>query len=179
MLNEKLSAWVDGELDDTDAEQVMLKLLRQPEARRACETAVLIGDALRQEPAVSAGFSGRLMAALEQEPVVFAPAAIPSRPRVAKASENASSRWAALAASVAGVLMVGWIAMSPSEEGSRVVPASPALASNSAPSHLVNSARNDDEAYVMAHYAGATGTPVPGVAAFVRTVSSERMGATR
>lgn len=179
MLNEKLSAWVDGELDEAEAEQVMLKLLRQPESRRACEVAILTGDVLRQEPLVSSGFNARLMAALEQEPVVFAPAAIPARTRPAKKGEAAPPRWAALAASAAGVALVGWMVMAPRGEEPRLESSSPALAAKTSPLQLVGSARNDDEVYVMAHQTGAAGAPVPGVAAFVRTVGSERMGAAR
>lgn len=177
MLNEKLSAWVDGELDEAEAEQVMRSVLMKPDWRQACDTAFRVGDVLRAEPAVSNDFASRVMAALEQEPVVLAPARMPRREA---ANDAAPPRWMALAASVAGVAFVGWLALSQSggesQSGNAVMASK---APQPAASLLVRAPRNDDEAYVMAHQASAAGTPVPGMSAFVRTVSAEQVGPAR
>ena len=71
-LPERVSACVDGQAeDDTWLDEV----LKTPAGRQRWETYHLIGDALRQTSSLSANFSHRLMARLEQEPTVLAPRA--------------------------------------------------------------------------------------------------------
>lgn len=183
MMNEKLSAWMDGELAEEHAEHFVASLLRHPDMRAACATAWMVGDEMRGEPAVSQDFSARLMTALEKEPVVFSPASVPARaPREALPT----ARWMPIAASVAGVLFVGWLAFGIGGAGNGgqpealaaaqvaatpVAATSPARLSVSTPSNV-----DDDRAYIMAHYASGAGAPVPGAAPFIRTVSSEQVG---
>ena len=71
-LPERVSACVDGQVEDG---AWLDEVLKTPASRRRWETYQIIGDALRQTPPLSANFSHRLMARLEQEPTVLAPRA--------------------------------------------------------------------------------------------------------
>jgi sigma-E factor negative regulatory protein RseA len=76
---ERLSAWLDGELDAQEAEPLVGKLVRQPAWRRQYEDWCMVGDALRSNE-VAAQHSPRLCAriskALQDEPALLAPRAL-------------------------------------------------------------------------------------------------------
>ncbi len=101
---QRLSALLDGELD-ADGCAALLDRLRRDE--QACRTWAMLncaGDAMRSADVASfhsAGFVDRVSAALEREPTVLAPAALPQR--------AAARRWllpGAGAAVAAAVLLV-------------------------------------------------------------------------
>ena len=71
-LPERVSACVDGQAED---DAWLDEVLKTPAGRQRWETYHLIGDVLRQTHPLSANFSHRLMARLEQEPTVLAPRA--------------------------------------------------------------------------------------------------------
>lgn len=85
---EQISALADDELSDSQIE-VALAALRDPQARADWDIYHQIGDVLRSDDmafSLSEGFSARMAAALEAEPVILAPAplAAPTEaPRVA------------------------------------------------------------------------------------------------
>ena len=75
MSSERISALADGELDDSDVGAV-LKLLRQSEEKSTWELYHQIGDTLRSDEMafkLSDGFSAKMLARLEAEPVIIAP----------------------------------------------------------------------------------------------------------
>lgn len=77
---EQISALADDELSDSQIE-VALAALRDPEARADWELYHQIGDILRSDDmavSLSEGFSARMAARLEAEPVILAPQAAPS-----------------------------------------------------------------------------------------------------
>lgn len=87
MQAQNLSALIDGELSDAMAQQA-IKRLDHSDAERARLTEYLaIGDAMRglyaQPSAQHSGFTRRVMAALENEPVVLAPVRKPADRRPA------------------------------------------------------------------------------------------------
>lgn len=69
MLNEKLSALMDGELESSEANQVLAQINRDPEARQAWERMCIISTAIRQEEAlfVRSGFAAGVMSQLDSE----------------------------------------------------------------------------------------------------------------
>ncbi|MDQ8021691.1 MAG: sigma-E factor negative regulatory protein [Moraxellaceae bacterium] len=179
-MNEQLSAWLDGELDADSLARTTAGLRRQPEERRTCETYWLIGDTLRDEPVLSAGFSARVMEALKNEPVVLAPAALPQQRKIEP------NRWMAMAAASCAVLVVAWAGFSLGPDAAAPA-ATPMLAASPAPgaqARLVAAPARDvmlsgDRAYLIAHQAYAGGAPMAEVAGYVRTVSDESSGIAR
>ncbi|MDD5296170.1 MAG: sigma-E factor negative regulatory protein [Rhodocyclaceae bacterium] len=106
-MKAELSALMDDALDETDAASTLDDLSRDASLRQDWETWHRIGDSLRQgsEPVsgLSLDFTNRVMAALDDEPTVLAPRALPRR--------ASPLRFALpLAASVMGVGAVAWVA---------------------------------------------------------------------
>jgi sigma-E factor negative regulatory protein RseA len=98
----QISALIDGEVEEHEAADAIRASLDDAERWRLYW---LIGESLRHETAPLANLTEAVMARLEEEPVVLAPRRLRAeRPRL-------HPLWA-LAASVAGVLVVGWVAMS-------------------------------------------------------------------
>jgi len=115
-MNEQLSCWVDGELDDLAAGRILRSLKQEDSVQQDAELAYLIGDAIRGEMSLGAGFMGRFSEALQAEPTVIAPGAA-----AGKKAEHVNRRVFALsaAASVAAFMVVGWFA---ARTGSMVAP---------------------------------------------------------
>jgi sigma-E factor negative regulatory protein RseA len=108
-VKEQISALMDGELERREAAGAIGALESAGEAREAWRAYHLIGDTIRDTRMLSAGFSGRVIAAIDKEPTVLAPRpSLLTRP-------VAMPAWSALAASLAAVGFVGWVAFSPSE----------------------------------------------------------------
>lgn len=109
MLDEKLSALMDGELEGSEADQVLARIEHDGEARQAWERMSLIGAAIRREDALQmhAGFAAGVMAQLNdrdhrQEPRT------PERSNVVplKRRWNRSLAGLAVAASVAAAAVL-------------------------------------------------------------------------
>jgi sigma-E factor negative regulatory protein RseA len=166
-MKDKLSALMDGELDDKSAAEVIQALGRDREAVRAWRAYQLISDALRQGPVLSEGFTARFAERLAAEPTVLAPRALRGETR----------KWFALsaAASLAAVTMVGWIAFGPQPE---VAPRVAPLAQTETKPNLVPlpTAAND---YLLAHQGFSPRVSLQGMAPYVRTVSEQAVGPRR
>jgi len=84
VAGERLSAWLDGELETAETQVLLTRMLRTGDGRRQFEQWCLVGDALRSSE-VAAGHSPRLCArvasALQQEPALLAPRALGVRAR--------------------------------------------------------------------------------------------------
>jgi len=170
-----ISALMDGELEGHEADGAHARLRDDAGAREAWRAYHLIGDAMRAEPALSAGFTARVAARLAQEPAVLAP-----RPRRA----SGLPAWTyALAASLAIVFAggAGFFVMQQGAEPQAPMAAAnaptPAAASSGAERELAQvpppEAAND---YLLAHQAYSPRTSLQGMAPYVRTVSSEGRG---
>ena len=170
-MNDQLSALMDGELDDAESRQILTSLVRDPESHQAWHDYHLLGAALRNEPYLATDLTARVMAALEDEPVVLAPRNLP---RVDRA--NSGHGWMALAASVAGVAFVGWIALAPPSSSTN---AGAVLASiQKAPvvvaeSGTMQAARLQE--YLVAHQAHSPSMSPQGGTRYVRTVSAQHL----
>jgi sigma-E factor negative regulatory protein RseA len=104
-IREQVSAFLDGELPDSETELLLKRLTRDPDLRESFGRYALIGESMRgsgRTPSVSRGFAARLNRAIDGEPATAVP-----QPRKA-----ASARWwrpvagAAVAAGVAAVAIV-------------------------------------------------------------------------
>ncbi len=168
-MKDRISALMDGELDDRSAAMAIDALPSNPEALEAWRTYHLISDALGRSRMLSADFSARVAAALAQEPTVLAPS---------RAKRAEPRRWVAVAAGVAAVSLVGWLGFAPRETA--VAPtvaqapraaapqdAKPAAVPLPATIPLPNGA-ND---YLLAHQGFSPRVSLQGMAPYVRTVS--------
>src|SRR4051812_31187225 len=107
-MKDTISQLMDGELDDRPAAQVIGALASEGEARDAWRAYHLIGDAMRDTRLLSPGFAARVMDKLAAEPTVLSPHPLPGSRR-----RNWLAVPAAVAAGVAGVAVVGWLALAP------------------------------------------------------------------
>jgi sigma-E factor negative regulatory protein RseA len=157
-MKDRLSALMDGELDDKSAAAVIEALGHDQEAVRTWRTYQLISDALRESRLLSADFAARFSQQLAKEPTVLAP-----RPM-----QRESRKWVALsaAASVAAVALVGWVAFAPPPASVPVAQVQTEAAKPPAMVPLPNSA-ND---YLLAHQAFS---PRGSLAPYIRTVSEQ------
>lgn len=79
--DERFSAWLDGELDEAQAREVAGELLRRPDAQRRYAAWCMVGDALRSHEVLgehSPRLCARITRALQDEPALLAPRALPS-----------------------------------------------------------------------------------------------------
>lgn len=174
-MKERVSALLDGALDDDASARVFESIKRDAGLCEDWERYCLIGDVLRDESSLSAGFTDKVMASLDGEPTVLAPV------------RRERSAWAArlmpIAASVMGVAAVGWVALTlngPGPEVQRLASARPA-AVVAAPVERVAlaPAEASEREYLFAHQAMAPAAGMPGVAHYVRTVSDTRVAGER
>lgn len=166
-MKTRLSGLVDGELEARDAEVVLEAVKHDAELRERWRHYQLIGDALKGGGALHRDITVRVMAALEDEPVVLAPRR--SRPR------EWSRTVLALAASVAGVALVSWVALGPRNEEGR--PAAEFAAASapvqvSAQTTPAQPAAGDMQEYLVAHQAQAGSLRFRGGTENIRTVAA-------
>jgi sigma-E factor negative regulatory protein RseA len=158
-MNEKLSAWIDGELEREPARHLPLQLKRDADLRGNWDCYHLIGDALRgvQGPNLCA----KICARLDEEPTVLAPQ---RRSPAEKLRRYALSA----AAGVAAVAFVGWMALSGVQQGSQQIAANAEIKQVAVP------AGEGAKDYLLAHQRYSPSSAMQGVAPYVRTVAEQR-----
>jgi len=167
-MNDRISELMDGELDDRQAARLIGTLGGEGEARDAWRMYHLIGDAMRDASMLSAGFAARVAEKVAQEPTVLAPKALQSeRPR------NWFAVPAAVAAGVAGVSVVGWLALAPQAQAPAPAPAVAQVQPAQPQTIPLPSATSD---YLLAHQGFSPGSSLQGMSAYARTVSAEARG---
>lgn len=169
-----ISALMDGELDDLEAQRELRRLKDDPEQRERWDSFHLIGDALRGEAALSSGFGETFTRRLAAEPTVLAPRA--RAPRVGRVTTYALSA----AASVSAAALVAWVALTPNAPvGLQADATSPAsiIAAGKAPTEAplasVSSEGRMNE-YLLAHQGFSPSTAIQGLAPYIRSVSATR-----
>ena len=111
-MKNQLSALIDGEFDIASSEHLITSIKSGGEMKESWSHYHLIGDAMRGDVYLSQDFSARVMTALDNEPIIFAPnaninaKADTSAGAASKAPLNNSKVWS-IAASVAAVMFVG------------------------------------------------------------------------
>ena len=167
-MKHDISALLDDELGEDEADRAIDALRRDKELQEAWNTYHLMGDALRRSAEYSPHFSQQVMARLLEEPVLFAPSAQPRRSPLRLALP--------MAAAVMGMAAVGWVALSlntpqpvemagkPHSAGELVTPVK-----DQSPSGALKE-------YLVAHQAHSPSGGIQGVAPYVRTVSEIRKG---
>lgn len=163
-MTKEVSALFDGEQEEREAPSTWQTLKSETSLRQAWGEYQLIGDALRRERRLDADITARVMAELKDEPIVLAPRRKPP------------SHWQrtaiAMAASVAGVAVVGWLALTrepATRDGAQLVRNEPP------PIQVVSAAPvppKGIEEYMLAHQASAHGLHIQGGTQHIRTVSA-------
>jgi len=162
-MKEQISALMDGELEPAGEQTTLSRLSTDPSMRACWDEYSLIGDALRGESTLSSDFSAKLMARLEAEPTVIAPAASAA---LAQRRRSALDTFLPIAATVAGVAVVAWL-------GLRVEPADTARVARVANTARSVQAADADRAYLLAHHGYAGAQAVPGVGYYMRTAAEQ------
>ncbi|HXL75923.1 MAG TPA: sigma-E factor negative regulatory protein [Burkholderiales bacterium] len=169
-MNDKISALMDGELDEKSAAEMIDWLGRDRDALRVWRAYHLISDAMRDGCLLSDGFAARVAARLSAEPALLAPARLQAEPR----------KWLVLsaAASVAAVSLVGWLAFAPQREAPppQVAQASATPLKKQPAIVPLPSGTND---YLLAHQGFSPRASLQGMAPYVRTVSDSAQESTK
>lgn len=165
-MKEQISALMDGELFDDEAEALLDTMKRNPETDEDWQTYHLIGDILRQPDQAHADISAAVRQRLQAEPTILAPRA---RTRQQKA------RWFALsaAASVLAVGVVAWMSVQIAPEPAPQIAAQQSGYSVRPASYQTDGGVND---YLMAHQEMSPSAEMQGGAPYVRAVVGEQQG---
>ncbi|MDP8568017.1 sigma-E factor negative regulatory protein [Methylophilus aquaticus] len=135
-MKQQLSALIDGEADIERCEHVFLAAKSTGEVAEAWRHYHVIRDVMRDELFVqSSDMSRRIMAAIDDEPTVLAPAATMVASKVTHIRPQFGKYTWSIAASVAAAFFVGLF-----------------VVSQSGVSEPVQIADNDADQYVMAHH---------------------------
>lgn len=163
-MKERISALMDGELDDASAAMAIDALASDAAARDTWRTYHLISDALGKSRMLSASFTERVAAGLAKEPAVLAPGRLkPEAPR----------RWVAMAAGVAAVALVGWLGFAPQQTAVAPVAQAPRanLVVEAKPATVPLPSGTSD--YLLAHQGFSPRVSLQGMVPYVRTVSEQ------
>ena len=162
-MSERLSAWMDGELESAQAQQLMAQLKREGSIRGDWACYHLIGDTLRgvHGPDLSARVSIRL----ESEPIVLAPR---RRISVEKLGKFASIAAASVAA-VAFVAIVIQMNLPGPQPSSPAIASIPVVGVKQAAMQVSNCTRD----YLLAHQQYSPGNSMQGLGGYVRAMSQE------
>jgi len=174
----ELSALFDGESGIDDSRRIVKATARDAAARANWRLYALIGDELRGDAPAARDLTADVMARLREEPVVLAPRPLPVRHQ---------HPFLALAASLAGVGVVGWLALVDASApvapmgGLAAAPPAPTFARVAAPANAPAPAavrpvedrarRGDMSEYLLAHHTQAASFRLGDSTEHVRTVS--------
>jgi sigma-E factor negative regulatory protein RseA len=160
-MKQNISALMDGELFDDEAEALLNRINRNPDAHAEWHIYHLVGDALRQPDHLHANISTALRERLQSEPTVLAP-----RNRIRQ-----NAKWFALsaAASVMALALVAWMSVQIGSEPAPQVAMQQPTALRPA-SFSVNPELN---AYLMAHQEFSPSTDVQSTASYIHTVAGQ------
>ena len=159
VMGEQISRLMDGDLDGVAADAAMQELKR-PEGVETWVCYHVIGDALRRTIDPMPGFAVRFAARLGAEPTVLAP--------VALHGSRLPFAWA-VAATVAAVMVVGWVAVS-------TLDPQPTALARAREAAAVRSAQGGPQVvsqdYVLAHQEYSPSTQIQGLGPYLRSVSA-------
>lgn len=167
-MNERISALMDGEADESELDRDLLHLNGNTDLRRTWDTYHLIGDTLRGHAAPA--LAVKVLQRLAGEPTVLAPRRRAPRGKVAQYAFSA-------AAGAAAIALVAWLALPGlNPESQQVAAPAPPGTSSGAPVAVVTPIAEGVENYLLAHQSFSPAGAMQGVAPYVRTVADERRG---
>lgn len=171
---DRISALMDGELEANEAQLALSHLKDDAESRQRWEHFHVIGDAMRGEAILSAGFSATLAERFASEPTVLAPQ------RNMKVPKRVMTFALSAAASVSAMALVAWVALAPTAPGgAQVASSAPQRPITAAPSvepaalaNVPSDGRMNE--YLLAHQGFSPSTALQGVAPYIRSVAAVR-----
>lgn len=158
-MKQEISALMDGELFEDEAEGLLDRIKRDPATHKNWEIYHLIGDVLRQPEHIHCGLSARVRKRMQDEPTILAPRRLPAKQQVRAFALSA-------AASLMAVGVVVWMSLQISSEPS------PQMAMQQdaiRPVNLQIQSRSND--YLMAHQEFSPSTDLNAGASYIHTVS--------
>ncbi|RFC35681.1 MAG: sigma-E factor negative regulatory protein RseA [Candidatus Nitrotoga sp. SPKER] len=157
-MKQEISALMDGELFDDDAEALLDKLKRNPDKHDEWRTYHLISDVMRQSNHAHSNINIAIRERLQAEPTVIAPHS--------RVSHNV--RWFAVsaAASVMALTLVAWLSV---QIGPETTPQFAMLQSNTV--HPASLPANGVDDYLIAHQEFSPSSDVYGMTSYVHTVA--------
>lgn len=163
-MTEKLSAWMDGELEDERAHQLPSQLKRNADLRVNWDCYHLIGDVLRGVPGPD--LCAKICARLDAEPTVLAPRWRDLAEKMRRHALPAVAR----AAAVVFVAFVGWVALYSVQQDLPPIAAIPAPEVK----QVAVAAGEGAKDYLLAHQRYSPSNAMQGVAMYVRTMAEVR-----
>lgn len=158
-MKQEISALMDGELFEDEAESLLNRIGRGSDARRDWEIYHLIGDVLRQPEHIHSDLSAKVRECMQDEPTVLAP-----RGRAVKQQMRMLAM--SIAASLSAVGVVAWMSL---QIGPEVAPKMAAQQNAVRPVNAQIHPKAND--YLMAHQEFSPSTDMNGGASYIRTVS--------
>ena len=174
---EEVSALMDGEIGDEDLGARLQRVAASEDLAGTWQAYHVIGDVLRGEGALPGRFSNRVSTALAAEPTVLAP-----QPRRSFAMRRTLRLALPIAASVAGVAAVVWLAVSGSLPGSvgdqqawQSEPTEEAVAKEAPLLPAPTAQRSDPQVneYLLVHQEYSPTSAMQGVGSYIRSVSAQ------
>jgi sigma-E factor negative regulatory protein RseA len=157
-MKQQISALMDGELFDDEAEALLDKLKRNPGTDEEWRTYHLIGDILRQPDHAYPGIGGAVRERLRAEPTVLAPGR--------RAGRNVRSYALSAAASLAALALVAWMSL-------QVGPEPPVQVAAAKATNVPGLSGKGVSDYLMAHHEFSPRADVQGTASYIRTVAGQ------
>ncbi len=157
-MKQEISALMDGEMFEDQAEAFFDKLKRHPEAQREWENYHLIGDALRQPDHICRSFGRSFHERLQAEPTVFAP--------YNRTSQRVRNFALSAAASVMALALVAWLSLQVGNE-----PAPKVAAAQPQQENAVRPVSGQADDYLMAHQEFSPSSEVHVAAPYIHAVA--------
>lgn len=158
-MKHEISALMDGEVFEDEADVLFDQIKRDPDANRDWAVYHLIGDVLRQPEYIHRDISASVRERMENEPTVLAP-----RTRALKQKARVFALSAA--ASLLAVGVVAWMSLQISPETS---PQMAMQQTDIRPVNLQIQPKSND--YLMAHQEFSPSNDMNGGASYIRTVT--------
>jgi sigma-E factor negative regulatory protein RseA len=160
-MKQNMSALMDGELFDDEADALLDKLRRNPDSCREWDIYHLIGDTLRHPEHIKASVGKVMHDRLQAEPTVLAP----------HARTGQRARWFALsaAASVMALALVTWLSVKIGVEPAPQV-AMQQTSIELRPASFSSSRMNE---YLMAHQEFSPSADVQGAATYISSMAGQ------
>jgi len=159
-MKQDISALMDGELFEDEADILLAKLKKDPHAHREWQSYHLIGDALRQPDHICKDISASFHERLQAEPTVFAPRR--------RASQKVRYFALSAAASVMALALVAWMSL---QVGGEPSPQLASIQQQNSVRPASFSSVNHVSDYVMAHQEFSPSTDVHGAVSYIHAVS--------
>jgi len=157
-MKQEISALMDGEMFEDQADAFLDKLKRHPEAQQDWESYHLIGDVLRQPDHICKNFEKSFHERLQAEPTVIAP--------YSRTSQRVRNFALSAVASVMALALVAWLSL---QVGSEPAPQVALVQQNNISSVRPVSSQSDD--YMMAHQEFSPSADVHGAASYIHAVA--------